>query len=335
MKVRTEVVIWVAVSLVIVYLSWKTIKPLVTPLFFGVLLAYIVYPLHSRLRRKFSPRESAAILTGTMVGLGAAFLAFLTLISIKLVNEFYTNVRDVLLWLSSLQFSETLQTFFGQVQAQIVPKLADYVSSFTVSVPEYLLQLVVFLFTFYYALIYGERFREFVLSLVPQNQVPLLAEILDRADKTLDALVRAWLLLNVAKGFLMTIGYVIFGVGDVYTAIIAGLLTFLFSFVPLLEGWMLWVAGAIYLYMKGSLLGALGISIYGAVLVSPLPDYTIRPLLVAKDAELDETLVFIGMLGGTWAFGLKGLLLGPVILSIALVLLKEWKKRTSNGGALN
>ncbi|ACS33636.1 AI-2E family transporter [Thermococcus gammatolerans] len=333
MRGRIELVVWTVVSLIILYLSWRTVRPLVTPLFFGVLLAYIAYPLHMRLRRRFSAHESALILTAIMIGLGTILLVFFTLLSIKLVNRFYMNVKDVLAWLSSLQFSGTLQTFFGQVQSQIVPKLTDYVSSFTFSVPKYLLQLIVFLFAFYYALVYGEKLREFILSLVPENQAPFIVEILNRTDKTLDALVRAWLLLNVAKGFLMTIGYIIFGVGDVYTAIIAGFLTFLFSFVPLLEGWMLWVAGAIYLYMKGSLLGAIGIAVYGAVLVSPLPDYTVRPMLVAKDAELDETLVFIGMLGGTWAFGLKGLLLGPVILSIALVLLKEWKKRTSDRGA--
>lgn len=329
MKGDVEVAIWTLVSMIILYLSWRTVSPLITPLFFGVLLAYIVYPIHMRLRKRLLSHLSAVLLTALMIGLGGVILAFFTLISIKLINRFYTSVQDVLAWLSSLQFSGTLQNFFEHVRPQVVPKLTEYVSSFTFSVPGYLLQLVIFLFAFYYALVYGEKMKDFILSLIPAGQVDLMEEILERTDKTLDALVRAWLLLNVAKGVLMTIGYVIFGIGDIYTAMIAGFLTFLFSFVPLLEGWMLWVAGAVYLYQRGSLMGAVGISVYGTVLVSPLPDYTVRPMLVAKDAELDEILVFIGMLGGTWAFGLKGLLLGPLILSVALVLLKEWKERTS------
>lgn len=44
--------------------------------------------------------------------------------------------------------------------------------------------------------------------------------------------MRAWLVLNVMKGFLMTLGFIIFGVSDLYTAIVAGFLTFVFSFVP-------------------------------------------------------------------------------------------------------
>ncbi|ASJ03117.1 AI-2E family transporter [Thermococcus profundus] len=326
MNGKTEMIIWSAVSLLVLYLSWRTVSPLLTSLFFGVLLAYIFYPVHDRLKRRLSPEASALLLTIVMIGIGAGFLAFLTLVSLNLIRSFYTSVQDVFSWLTSLPLSGTLQNFVEGLRSQIVPKLAGYVSSFTFSVPGYALQMTIFLFTFYYSLVYGEYTTEFVLSLVPPSQRALMTEIIERVDKTLNALVRAWLLLNVAKSVLMTVGYVIFGVGDFYTAVIAGLLTFIFSFVPLLEGWMLWVAGAIYLYQEGSILGAVGISIYGAALVSPLPDYTIRPMLVARDADLDETLVFIGMLGGTWAFGLKGLILGPVILSVALVLLKEWKE---------
>lgn len=84
------------------------------------------------------------------------------------------------------------------------------------------------------------------------------------------------------------------------------------------------IAGA-YFAKEGMYLHAVGISLYGFLLVSPMPDYTVRPMMVAKDANLDETLVFIGMVGGTWAMGVKGLIIGPIVLNLLLVLLKEWK----------
>jgi predicted PurR-regulated permease PerM len=317
---------WTGVVFLILYLSWGAVEPLISALFFGVTLAYIFYPLYRRIKIKTGPRSAALLLTIVVIFLGGAFLAGMALVSLNLLQTFYRSVGDIFTWLLSINLPPSVENFVQNFRINLMPLLAEQISSFTFSAPRYLLQLFVALFTFYYSLVYSEDFVPLVLRLAPQKQRDFVLELLTRLDKTMNALVRAWLLLNVAKSFLMTLGYLLFGVSDLYTAIIAGFLTFVFSFVPLLEGWMLWVAAAIYLYLKGSPLLALGIAIYGAVLVSPLPDYTIRPMLVARDADLDETLVFIGMLGGTWAFGLKGLLIGPIVLNMALVVLKEWKR---------
>ncbi|WP_010478201.1 AI-2E family transporter [Thermococcus zilligii] len=316
-----------AIVLVILVISWKTVSPLVTPVFFALTLAYIVYPVHRRLEAKVGPLKSALLMTLLMIVLGLLILALLATVAINLLRTFYRNVGDVFNWLLSVNLPPSVSSFVLNLRANLMPMLADYVSSFTFSVPGYVLQLLVFLLTFYYTLAYARDMIPFILKLVPEGQKDFVFELLENLDKTMNALVRAWLLLNVAKGILMTLGYIIFGVSDLYTALVAGFLTFLFSFVPLLEGWMLWAVGAVYLYLSGSPILAIGISIYGAALVSPLPDYTIRPKLVARGADLDETIVFMGMVGGTWAFGLKGILLGPIILSLALVVLKEWKNR--------
>ncbi|RLF79924.1 AI-2E family transporter, partial [Thermococci archaeon] len=165
-----------------------------------------------------------------------------------------------------------------------------------------------------------------IYALIPGGHEDLGEKLLKRADVTLQALIRAWLLLNIAKGILMTLGFWGFGITDLPTALLAGLLTILFSFIPLFEGWMIWLVAAIYLLKRGDILRAVAISIYGALLVSPVPDFTIRPKLVAKEAKLDEIMVLIGMIGGVWAFGVKGLIIGPIVLNLVSALLKEWKR---------
>ncbi|WP_297491327.1 AI-2E family transporter [Thermococcus sp.] len=318
---------WAAVVLVILYVSWKTVEPLVTAIFFGVVLAYLVYPIHRLLKGRIGDYYSAIALTVLMLFIGGLLFALMALVSVNLLQTFYHSLSDVMNWLTALNLPPSIGKFVFDTRTQLLPRVSDYVSSFTFSIPGYLLQLTVLVFTFYYSLVYSDRVLPFIMSLAPPERKNLLEEAVGRLDRTMSALVRAWLLLNLAKSVLMTIGYLLFGVSDVYTAVVAGFLTFVFSFVPLLEGWMLWVAAAVYFVIHGSIIRAVGISIYGFALVSPLPDYTIRPMLVARDADLDETLVFVGMLGGAWAFGLKGILLGPIILSMALVLIKEWKER--------
>ncbi len=327
---RVEELVWGAVIAGILYVAWRVVHPLVTPIFFGLVLAYASYPLQRRLSTRLSRKRSALLISLAVLLFGGALTLELLLISVQVIMSFYESVVRVFNWLLTLPLPGDVLSFLHRFQSQVVPKIADYLSRQAFSVPSYLLQLFVFFFTYYYALAYGEEIREQIYALLPEKNRELGEEILRSVNKTLSALVRAWLLLNVAKGILMTVGFIIFRVSDIYTAIVAGFLTFAFSFVPLFEGWMIWLAAAIYFAVEGAYLHALGIALYGFFLVSPMPDYTIRPMLVARDAELDETLVFIGMIGGTWAMGLKGLIIGPIVLNLLLVLLKEWKRLTES-----
>ena len=327
---RIEEVVWGTGILLILYLSWRVVQPMVTPLFFGLVLAYAAYPLQKRLSYRLDRRKAALAISLLTLILGGALTSELILISVQVLASLYTNVVRLFDWAVTLPLPGDVLNFIQNFRSQLIPRIAEYLSQGAFSLPWYLLQLFVFFFTFYYSLAYGDEIATQIRALLPEKNRELSEEILTSVNKTLSALVRAWLLLNVAKGILMTIGFIIFRVSDLYTAILAGFLTFVFSFVPLFEGWMIWLAGAIYFAVKGMYLHAAGIALYGFLLVSPTPDYTIRPMLVARDTELDETLVFIGMIGGTWAMGLKGLLIGPIVLNVLLVLLKEWKRFTES-----
>jgi len=313
------------IVLFILYSSWRVIEPLAGAVFFGLVAAYALYPIHVRLGRRIGGSWSALVLTLFMVALGVGMLVMMLMISVNLLNTFYNEVGAFLNWLETAPLPSMVSSLVSNFKAQLMPKLADYVSSFTFSVPGYIVRFIVFLLVLYYSLAYGGEVVRAATSLIPPGRKKLGLELMRRIDGTMNALVRAWLLLNVAKSFLMTLGYIVFRVSNIYIAITAGFLTFVFSFVPLLEGWMLWVAAAIYFVKIGAYLKAVGIAVYGALLVSPMPDYTIRPLMIARDTDLDETLVFLGMVGGTLAMGLKGLLIGPIVLNLALVLLDEWK----------
>ncbi|WP_457742320.1 AI-2E family transporter [Thermococcus sp.] len=329
-----NVVLAIAVALVI-YVAWRVVHPFVTPVFFGFILGYAFYPLHRKLRGKLGNRESALLISVSVLVLGFLLTFELVMISVQVFASFYHNLIHLFSWLMTLPLPSDVLHFLQNFREQVIPKVADYISRGAFSMPWYLLQLFVFFFTFYYSLAYGDEISTQIRSLLPERNRELGEEILRSVNKTLSALVRAWLLLNVAKSIMMTLGFIVFRVSTLYTAVVAGFLTFVFSFVPLFEGWMIWLAAAIYFAVKGAYLHSIGIALYGFTLVSPMPDYTIRPMLVARDAELDETLVFIGMIGGTWAMGLKGLIIGPIILNLLLVLLKEWKRLTKSSPRLS
>jgi predicted PurR-regulated permease PerM len=60
-----------------------------------------------------------------------------------------------------------------------------------------------------------------------------------------------------------------------------------------------------------------------SVLVMSL-DNVLRPLLIKRGADLPLTLIFTGVIGGLFAFGIIGLFIGPLVLAVVHTLLSEW-----------
>lgn len=53
-------------------------------------------------------------------------------------------------------------------------------------------------------------------------------------------------------------------------------------------------------------------------------DNFLRPLLIRRGADMPLLLVFAGVIGGLFAFGLVGIFVGPVVLAVAYKLLETW-----------
>ena len=53
-------------------------------------------------------------------------------------------------------------------------------------------------------------------------------------------------------------------------------------------------------------------------------DNILRPVLIKRGADLPLLLIFAGVIGGLFAFGLLGLFVGPVLLAVAYTLLDSW-----------
>src|SRR5438477_404432 len=63
---------------------------------------------------------------------------------------------------------------------------------------------------------------------------------------------------------------------------------------------------------------------FGLVVMQFLLDNVLRPVLIKKGADLPLLLIFAGVIGGLFAFGLLGLFVGPVLLAVGYTLLDAW-----------
>jgi predicted PurR-regulated permease PerM len=56
----------------------------------------------------------------------------------------------------------------------------------------------------------------------------------------------------------------------------------------------------------------------------------LRPVLISGRARISTLAIFVGVLGGIPAFGAIGIILGPVVLSLALALI-EFAEENAGG----
>lgn len=61
-------------------------------------------------------------------------------------------------------------------------------------------------------------------------------------------------------------------------------------------------------------------------------DNFLRPMLIKLGADLPLLLIFAGVIGGLFAFGLVGIFVGPVMLAVSYKLLGEWISDEEDSG---
>ncbi|MFT8244531.1 AI-2E family transporter [Roseomonas sp. BN140053] len=165
----------------------------------------------------------------------------------------------------------------------------------------------------------GLRIAGAVESLAEKMAGPRGRHLVVLAGSVTQGVVYGLLGTAVVQGLMTGFGFWLAGIPQpVLWGIAAGLISILPIGAP-----VVWIPGAIYLFVQGSTGWGIFMLVYGAGGISSVDNF-IRPWLIARGADLPLLLTILGALGGAFAFGFLGLFLGPVLLALGFTLLKEW-----------
>lgn len=96
-----------------------------------------------------------------------------------------------------------------------------------------------------------------------------------------------------------------------------GLLTLMFSIVPLVGTALVWVPVAAGLAMTGRMGAAIGLAVFGVLVIGSI-DNLARPWLARRGKlQLPTFLVLVSMFGAVEVFGGWGIIYGPLLLRLA------------------
>ena len=127
------------------------------------------------------------------------------------------------------------------------------------------------------------------------------------------ASISSGMIVALVQGAVGGITFAVLGLGaPVFWGVIMGF----FSLLPL-GAWIVWLPVSIWLLLTGEVGRGVALLVIGAGGISMIDNF-LRPWLLAGRTEMNGLLVFISLLGGMGAFGLIGLVLGPVIMATAI-----------------
>ncbi len=306
-------------------LSAAMLLPLFIPVTVAIILGYLLFPVYDRMARTIPSEDLRAALLVVLVLLVLALPVLL--IVVQVADEIPGALRAADLsqwaekanrWVDStlgrhIPLSENLAVYLARVREaalRVAPGVIGAVGNTA-------LALFVMLYTMYYVLRDGPRiWQNFLLILPLEDEVkPLLVTDL---QQTLTGVLYGQFVTAVIQGALAGFGYWIFHVPHV---LLWTCVTLIFSMVPIAGATVVWLPLALSRLAVGDRLGGFGLLIYGGVLVMNI-DNVVKPRLIAGRAQLHPLAALLGVVGGISLFGVIGFIIGPVLLSLVVAMLR-------------
>jgi predicted PurR-regulated permease PerM len=127
--------------------------------------------------------------------------------------------------------------------------------------------------------------------------------------------VSGLVVVGLGEGALLGVAYFVTGLPHVA---LLGFITAIAAMLPFCAPITFGLA-ALWLLAQGSLAAAVGLVVFGSVVVF-VAEHFVRPVLIGNSTRLPFLLVLFGILGGAETFGLLGIFVGPALMTVLMVL---------------
>jgi predicted PurR-regulated permease PerM len=326
-----------ALAVVALYFSYLIARPFLTPIFLAFMIAIVFHPVHVGLRQRIQGRNMAA-LTSTILVLIALIIPTVGLAIIvskevrglyQLLNEksaqqggwnpYAMHIVDrVFTWTGQyvdlttldlrgplLRWLEQISRFLLTWGAQIVGNLVSFFA-----------EAVIAFFTLFFLFREGGSMKSRAAAFLPLK-ADQVERLFTGVSNSIVANVYGCLAVGVAQGTLLSLAFWVLGLPS---PVLWGLVTALFSLIPIIGSAAVWGPAVIVLLVSGHWWKGLLLLGWGAAVVGQI-DSIVRPYVISERAKMHTLLVFFALLGGVKAFGVMGLFIGPVVLSVTIVVL--------------
>ena len=319
---------------------WQVLAPFWGALAWSIVLAVLLAPLQQSILARVGDRPALVAAILTLLTPVVVFLP-LVIIGMNFVEQGRVLVQDLQhsTWRIDATLMDRIEDYplIGPVVTNLTEILdleASEVTGFVISIGQTLLRsaanlgsqlllgalnttlsFALMLFLLFFMLRDGRHLLQRFENLLPLSDTRRDA-LLALLANTTRAVVYGSGLTALIQGALTGIGFALTGLPS---PVVFGVLAALFSLLPAGGTAFVWIPAALALLGMGRTGAALFMLGWGAFI--SVSDNILRPLLVSQHAHVSTLAVFIGVIGGGAAFGGIGLVVGPVLLTLASAVL--------------
>lgn len=325
---------------VVLVLTFFIFKPYVNTLVIAGVFAVLFRPLHLKLEQATKNRGSLAALLTVLIVV-ALIITPLTFFLRQVFNETFQVYNSLINGGGSDTLWRTMLDKVFQFVDRIIPNqvsvlslelsareyikdiLSWFIDNFAVlftSFAKLIIMMFIWLLAFYYFLKDGRKLKEAAVRLSPLADNYDL-EIFSKLKSAINSVIRGSLVIAIIQGVLAGVGFAIF---DIPNPALWGSAAMISALIPGVGTALVVVPAIFYLVFTGTLGNALGLAIWGLVLVGMIDNF-LRPYMISGGIKIHPLLVLLSVLGGISFFGPVGFITGPLILSLLFALINIYK----------
>ena len=339
---KLQTIYFSAILILFGLLSLTVLSNFIIVLSLAYVVAVLVLPVYEKIVSRTSRLGYTKRFAST-VGAGLTVLLLILLIITPVVliltkvladaQGFYTSVTTSGISLDSI--SSKIQTSVSAYVPDVQVKLnsaATAVSNFFIQnigsffsgTFDIILKTFLFLLALFYFLKDKDSFVATYKGISPLQDTDD-ARIFVSIQNAVRSIMLGSIVVALAQGTLTGIGFAIFGVPNPF---FFGSIAAFFALIPGVGAPLVWIPGAIYLYVMG---GDQGFAWLGQVIwcvaAVGLIDNFLGPLVINKGVQVHPLFILLSVIGGISVFGPEGFLFGPLVLSVFIAIASVWRTK--------
>ena len=306
----------------------KGIIKVISPLFIGFIIAWLVNPLHQKLIDKgMNKYASAIIIFIGLVSVSILFIYIFIPVLYNQVNDLISTIPTILNSTTSF-VTRTLNRIdingidIDSIKNSLINTGQEMIVNFTSALPNHIIDFVKSLFSALgiiilslvvgiYMLIDFDNVSLAFRKLLPKNNRDDYVKLLENISGNAHKVVNGTLLIALMVFVCDTIGFAIIGLD---MAVLFGLFCGLTDLIPYIGPYIGGAAAVIVGFTQGPIIG-IGVFVI-AIIVQLLESYVLQPMVMSKAMQLPPVVIIVGLLLFGYFFGIIGMVLATPCMAI-------------------
>ncbi|EOC1850592.1 AI-2E family transporter [Vibrio parahaemolyticus] len=327
------------------FACYLLVEPYINSIVMAFIISLLMFPVHEWFERKMPKHKNSASLL-TCVVLTFIIVIPLLFVFAAIVQQGSVFSQNTYKWVTNGCIQDIFQhpwvikglsivneyLPFDKIEPKaIAEKIGQFATTFGSNLvaisakilgdaTNFLMDFFLMLFVLFFLLRDHDKIISAIRHILPLSRSQE-DRILTEIEQVSKSAVMGSFLTAIAQGLAGGIGMWLAGFPGLFWGTMMGFA----SFIPVVGTALIWIPAAAYLFLTGDMTWAIFLTAWSVVIVGSI-DNLLRPLLMQGSAGMNTLMIFFSLLGGLHLFGLIGLIYGPLIFAVTMVLFNIYEE---------